>query len=70
MKFIVCSRTTDDAPADGRLPIEMEISQPVESLEAAEYWLNEVRSEHPELLDMRLYRPGRTFELGIKSMGD
>ena len=67
MKFIVCSRTTDDSPTDGRFPIEMEISQSIESLEGAEYWLDEVRSEHPELLDMRLYRQGRTFELGIKS---
>lgn len=68
MNFVVCSRSTDNAPEEGKFPLEMEVSQPFESLQGAEFWLNEVRAEHPELLDMKLYRPGRAFELGIKQV--
>ncbi len=68
MSFIVCSRSTDNSTEDGKLPIEMEISQPLDSLQEAEFWLNEVRAEHHELLDMKIYRPARIFELGIKQV--
>lgn len=70
MKFVVCSRSTDDSPEEGKLPIEMELSQPLLSLQGAEFWLSEVHCDHPELLDMRLYRPGRMFEIGIKQVDD
>ncbi len=70
MKFVVCSRSTDDSPEEGKLPIEMEHSQPLASLQQAEFWLGEVHSDHPELLDARVYRPGRTFKVEIKQVAD
>lgn len=67
-KFIVVARTTDDSEKNS--PIELEMSQPLDTRARAEMFVRDVECDHPELFNLATYRPGRSFEVSIKEIKD